>query len=72
MCAHASLGIHVCTFCIFLFSGIHLDAVFSIFLVFLTDKLHISKREIHVMHKLFPNISNALEQIHIFETSIVA
>lgn len=49
-----------------------LDAVFCIFLVFLADKSCLSKCEIQVMLKLLSNMSNALEQIHIFKTSVMA
>ena len=51
---------------------VKLNAVFCIFLVFLTDKSCLSKCEIQVMLKLLSNMSNALEQIHIFKTSVMA
>lgn len=46
--------------------------VFCILLVFLRDKLLISKREICVMLRLFSNISIMLQQIHISKTSLIA
>lgn len=48
------------------------SAVFCIHLVFLRDEFVRDKHEIHVMLKLFSNISNILEQIHILKTSVVA
>lgn len=52
--------------------SVQCNTVFCIFLVFLADKSCLSKREIQDMLKLFSNISNALEQIHIFKTSAMA
>ena len=49
-----------------------LDAVFCIFIVFFADKSCLSKCKIQVMLRLLSNMSNALEQIHIFKTSVVA
>ena len=49
-----------------------LDAVFCIFIVFFADKSCLSKCEIQVMLRLLSNMSSALEQIHIFKTSVMA
>lgn len=46
--------------------------VFSILVVFLGDKSHISKHEICVRLKLFSNISIMLQQIHISKRSLTA
>lgn len=50
-----------------------LVAFFYIHLMFLAGKIVcISKREIHIMLKLCPNISIALKQIHIFKINVIA
>lgn len=63
----------MCVFCTFLNGSLQLGAL-SVFihLVFLEKQSCISKCEIPIILKLFPNISVVLEQIHIFKMSVIA
>ena len=84
-CACSSQLLQGCV-CMFVFLCLHarvpsylehsylakLDAVFCIFIVFFADKSCLSKCKIQVMLRLLSNMSNALEQIHIFKTSVMA
>lgn len=61
---------YVCMCCVFQCGSVQMD-VFCIYCS-LRKKLYIAKSEIHVMLKLFPNISNGLERICTSKTSNIA
>lgn len=60
----------VCMCCVFQCGSVQMD-VFCIYCL-LWKKLYIAKSAIHVMLKLYPNISNGLERICSFKTSNIA
>ena len=65
--------VHIPVFCILPSASVQLVTAFYVYLVFLSQaKSCMSKCKICVMLKLFPNGSVALEQIHIFKTSVIA
>lgn len=62
----------VCMFCVLLQGLFQLVQFFFYFTQCFLMKSQVSKHEIHIMLKLFPNTSVTLEQIQIFKISVIA
>lgn len=62
----------MCAFYMFLESSVQLGAVFCVHVIVLLDKTLHKQMQKHIMLKWFPNIAFMLEEIYIFETSIIA